>query len=189
VPKRVCKAKTKRGTACQAYPLKPGTIIDGVTVKGAHCRKHDPDLSDTARLAGPQPNSGRPRLPRPSEVAQQLIERNVLALQRPYWRALGYDVVIGKDGPELVEIEGGGAKIYGESKDGDINMTMHDDLEAHQKAAERLQDRVYGRPKQATEITSPDGGAIVLVAPPDALDKSRKAAELLKGLGRVDAAD
>ena len=186
--KRNCKAKNQKGGPCGAYPLKPGTVIDGIAVKGKHCRKHDPDLSDSARLACAQPGAGRPKLPTPSEIARQLIERNVLALQKPYWRTLGYDVVIGADGPELVEIPDGGAKVYGESKDGDICVSELDDLAAMMTAAEKLQDRVYGRPRQSTEITGPDGGALLLIAPDDAVTKSQRAAMLLRNLDQVDAA-
>lgn len=177
--KRSCTGKTKKGKRCKAAPLKDKDC----------CLAHaDQETRESTGFGGSQPGAGRPRLPRPSEVAQQLIERNILALQKPYWRTLGYDVVIGDDGPELVELEEGGAKVYGESKDGDINVSDHEDLEAMQKAAERLQDRVYGRPKQATEITAPDGAGLLLLPPMDATEKSRKAAELLKDLGRVDAA-
>lgn len=174
--RRTCTAKTLKGTPCKAAPLKDKDC----------CLAHaDHETRGSTGFGGPQPNSGRPRLPRPSEVAQQLIERNVLALQKPYWRTLGYDVVIGADGPELVEIPEGGAKVYGESKDGDICVSELEDLEAMQKAAERLQDRVYGKPKQSTEISAPDGGALLLVAPVDATEKSRRAAKLLKDLEQV----
>lgn len=184
--RKTCTGKTTRGTKCKASPLK-GT---------KRCAAHplDPDAAGSTRFGSHAQAKaagqlgGRPRLPRPSEIAQQLIERNELALQRPYWRALGYDVVIGEHGPELVQLDDGGAKIYGESKDGDINMTEHDDLGAQMNAAEKLQDRVYGRPKQATEITSPDGGGFVLIAPANATEKSRKAAELLRDAGAIDAA-
>jgi hypothetical protein len=95
---------------------------------------------------------GRPRLSRPTEVAQRLIESNELALQRPYWRALGYDVKLGTDGPYLVELEDGGAKLRGTSRDGRVTLSPHEDLEAMQRAAERLQDRVYGRPRQGHRV-------------------------------------
>lgn len=186
--KRKCAETTRKGNPCKANPLLAGTVIDGITVTGKWCRQHDHDLPSSSKIHAtrtPEQMGGRPKLPRPSEVAQRLIERNVLALQKPYWRALGYDVVIGAEGLELVELENGGVKLFGESKDGEICVSETDDLDAMQRAAERLQDRVYGRPKQATEITSPDGGAVILVAPADATAKSRKAAELLKDLGRV----
>jgi hypothetical protein len=82
------------------------------------------------------------------------MERYELAIQRPYWRTLGYDVKIGDNGdPELVELPEGGAKLFGESKDGDICVSDADDLGAMIAAAEKLQDRVYGRPRQRNEVT------------------------------------
>jgi hypothetical protein len=95
-------------------------------------------------------------------VARKLIEENVLALQRPYWRTLGYDVVIGDDGPELVELEEGGAKLH-TAFEGRVTVSRHEDLAAMMTAAEKLQDRVYGRPTQATEISGPDGGPVEVV--------------------------
>jgi hypothetical protein len=95
-------------------------------------------------------------------VARELIERNVLALQRPYWRTLGYDVEVGPDGPYLVQIEDGGAKLH-TAFEGRVSVSRHDDLAAQMAAAEKLQDRVYGRPTQATEISGPDGGPVEVV--------------------------
>ena len=153
--RRCCKAKTKKGKPCGANPLKPGTVIEGVTVKGEHCRIHDPDLPASAQFPPRtrEQMGGRPRKPTPAEVERRLIEANIVALERPYWRTLGYDVLLGEDGPYLVELEGGGAKLFGESKDGYINVSSHDDLGAMIAAAEKLRDRVYGRPKQSSEVT------------------------------------
>jgi hypothetical protein len=101
-------------------------------------------------------------------VARRLVEDNVLAVQRPYWRTLGYDVRIGADGPELVELEGGGAKLHA-SSEGFVRVSQHDDLAAMMAAAEKLLDRVYGKPTQATEISGPGGGPVEV----DRMDTSR----------------
>jgi hypothetical protein len=164
--RRACKGMTKKNAACAASPLAPGTVIEGVTVTGNYCRAHDPDLPPSARFGSRAQAiaagnlGGRPAMPKPSDVARRLIEQNVLALQRPYWRALGYDVRLGPDGPYLVELEDGGAKLYGESKEGDIVVSDAEDLAAMMAAAEKLQDRVYGRPKQQTEISGPEGAPV-----------------------------
>lgn len=149
-----CSGTSKAtGQPCRANPLK-GTD---------RCLAHsDEETRRSVEFVGGGPGSGRPRLPRPSEVARELIERNVLALQRPYWRTLGYDVVIGADGPELVQLEDGGAKLHA-SFEGRVSVSRHDDLAAMMAAAERLQDRVYGKPTQATEISGPDGGPVEVV--------------------------
>jgi len=159
---RTCAGTSKKtGKPCRARPLRDGD----------YCIAHDEDARASTGFGGPQPGSGRPRNPRPSEVARRLIEENVLALQRPYWRALGYDVEIGPDGPRLVELEQGGAKLHA-SFEGWIGVSDHDDLAAQIQAAEKLQDRVYGRPKQATEVSGPDGGPIntVDVSDPETRD-------------------
>lgn len=177
-----CHGTTKRGTLCDAKPLKAGTEIEGVKVKGKHCRAHDPDLPDSARFGSRAQAkeaaklAGRPPLPRPTDIARRLIEQNELALQRPYWRTLGYDVVIGEDGLELVPLAAGGAKMHGESKEGEIVASPFDDLGAQQEAAERLWNRVYGKPKQTQEITGAEGGPVELVP------VTRKKAKIVGGL-------
>lgn len=105
---------------------------------------------------------GRPRLPTPTEVAKKLIEDNIAVILRPHFHALGYDVETGPEGLALVPLEGGGAKLYGESRDGVVRGSEFNDLGAQMAAADKLLDRIYGRPKQATELSGPDGGAIPL---------------------------
>lgn len=154
--KRTCEGTTKKGKPCGANPLKPGTVIEGVTVTGKWCRTHDEDLPSSAKLHATRTREqmgGRPKKPSPTEIERRLIEENVIAWQRPYWRTLGYDMVMGDDGPELLEREDGGAKLFGESKDGYINVSPHEDLGAMIAAAEKLRDRVFGRPKQSSEVT------------------------------------
>lgn len=110
-------------------------------------------------FGGPQDGSGRKRRPKPSEISRQLMEENQLAVERPYWRALGFDVVIGENGPELKAMEGGGAKVVAKHQ-GETFVSNVDDLGAQMEAAERLKDRVYGKPIQATEISGPEGRPI-----------------------------
>ena len=155
--KRACNKLNEKGDACKANPLRPGTVIDGVTVTGKWCRQHDEDLPPSAKLdrtRTPEQMGGRPRNLKPSDIKRKLMERYELAAQRPYWRTLGYDVVINGAGDcELVELPEGGAKLFGESKDGQIQVSGVDDLGAMIAAVEKLEDRVYGRPKQASEVT------------------------------------
>ena len=175
-----CTATTRNGTNCTAPPLK-GTD---------RCLAHSPaKVRESVGFVPDNGKAGRKRLPRPAEVAQRLVEENVLALQRPYWRTLGYDVRIGENGPMLVELEDGGAKLYGTSKDGDVCVSDAEDLGAMIAAAERLQDRIYGRPKQQTELTGADGGPVMIEEPPDAEAKSARAALLLSKLGQLEASE
>ena len=144
--KRTCKGITKKGTPCKGNPLKDSD----------YCLAHaDEQKRASVGFGGARAGAmgGRPKKPSPTEIERRLIEENVIAWQRPYWRTLGYDMVMGADGPELLEREDGGAKLFGESKDGYINVSDHEDLGAMIAAAEKLRDRVFGRPKQFSEVT------------------------------------
>lgn len=186
-----CHGETKRKALCNAKPLKPGTVIEKVKVKGKHCRAHDPDLPPSARFgshaqakaAGDM--GGRPPMPKPSEVMRRLIEQHVEVVLAPHFQTLGYALERDEKGElTIIKDPSGGAKIYGESKEGDINMTDHDDLGAHILAAEKLLDRVYGRPKQATELTGAEGGPVEIV--PVARTKASKVSGILENVGAGD---
>ena len=151
--RRRCKGTTVKGKPCQAAALKGQD----------YCSAHDPvspgfgtpEQAKSAALLG-----GRPKLVRPSEIAQRLIEDNALAIQRPYWRALGYEVKQREDGDfYLEEIAGGGAKIHA-TWEGEVSVSTHDDLGAQAKAASELQDRAYGKARQISELSGPNGGPI-----------------------------
>lgn len=153
--KRRCEATNAEGKPCGAQPLKPGTEIEGVKVSGRWCRQHDPDIPESGRIGGAQPGAGRPPLPRPTDVARKLIEDHIEVTLTPHFRALGWDIVRDEETDELTlrEREGGGVKLFGESKDGEISVSHHDDIGGMIAAAEKLLDRVYGRPKQTTELS------------------------------------
>lgn len=186
--KRGCHGETTKGKPCDANPLKAGTVIEGVTVKGKHCRAHDPDLPPSARFgsrAHARENGlkgGRPAMPKPTEVMRNLIEEGIEAIIAPYFRTLGLKLEAGEDGRLHPVVDPtGGAKIFGESKEGEINMTNFDDLGAHIAAAEKLLDRVYGKPKQSTELTGAEGGAVEIV--PVSRDKVDAVAKMRAAIG------
>ncbi|HWT24524.1 MAG TPA: hypothetical protein VN213_13545 [Solirubrobacteraceae bacterium] len=52
-------------------------------------------------------------------------------------------------------------------------------------AARELLDRAYGKPRQATEVTGPDGGPITLTVPTDGADRAARAAQLLATAGAI----
>ena len=191
--KRACRGMTRRGTDCGAAPLTAAGAVKLGLAEREHdyCAAHHPELPASARFGSREQAreagllGGRPPLPRPTDVARELVEENVGALLRPYFRTLGFDVVAGPDGLELLPLEHG-AVLYGESKEGVVKASAHEDLGAQMAAAERLFDRIYGRPKQQTEVSGPDEGPIVLDVPADATEKSAKAALLLQQLGHVD---
>jgi len=142
------------------------------------CLSHAPrNVRDSLGFGGPQPGSGAPRKLKPMEVERRLMEEYAIAWMRPYWAILGFDVAIDEESGNLylAERADGGAKLYGESKEGVIKMTDHDDLGAQMAAAEKLRDRVFGRPKQTTEVSGPGGGKIELDVSQDEVKDAREA--------------
>lgn len=178
---RACKSINTAGEPCKANPLKGSD----------YCSAHDPSLPDSVRFGSPVQAkeaaklAGRPPLPKPTDVARALIEENVHRILRPHFRALGMDITA----EGTVEVLERGAVLTGEAKDGTVVASVIEDLGAQIAAAEKLLDRVYGRPKQQTEISGPEGGPIELAPPADAMEKSRRAARLLSEHGLVDGSD
>jgi hypothetical protein len=186
--KRRCQETTKAGTPCGASPLRPGKVIEGVKVSGKFCFSHEANLPDSIRFGSRAQAkeaaklAGRPPKPKPSEIMRKLVEDHVESVIAPHFRTLGYKLERNEAGElTIVEDPDGGAKIYGESKEGYINVTDHDDLSAHIAAAEKLLDRVYGRPKQATELTGAEGGPVEIV--PVTRAKAKQVDGILAGVG------
>jgi hypothetical protein len=139
--KRRCTQKTKAGKRCRAWPLHGSDV----------CMAHsDEKTRESVGFIAANGKAGRPRLPTPTEVARRLIEDNIAAVLRPHFRTLGYEVEIANQELRLAESAAGGAKVYGESREGEIKVSSYDDLGAMIAAAEKLLDRVYGRPTQHT---------------------------------------
>lgn len=161
--------KNAKGGLCGAWPLK------GQTVCLAHA---DADIRASVGFTPDAGNAGgRPRRLKPMEIERNLMERYALAWMRPYWRILGFEVAIDQEDGELylTESAAGGAKIFGESKEGHVRMSDYDDLGAQMAAAEKLRDRVFGRPKQTTEVTGPGGGKIEVDVTADEVRDAREA--------------
>ena len=91
---------------------------------------------------------------------QQVIESNPMAFMQPYLDALGIRVFFVPDPADpailhptaVIDPDSLGTVLYGVSKDGHVVISRHKDIEAQQRAAERLFDRVYGKPKQTNVI-------------------------------------
>jgi hypothetical protein len=174
--KRQCGKPTKAGGKCKNPPVKGKQ----------HCVGHlSRKEKEALGFGGPQEGSGRPRKLRPSDVSRRLLEENVAAVLGPYWRTLGYDLCEGPDGQlHLEACKKGGAKVTA-TFEGEVSVSDVDDLGAQIAAAEKLQDRVFGRPRQ--EITGADGAPLQLevtgaaiVSDPDA---RKHAAELRRRVG------
>lgn len=168
-----CKAKTRAGKPCKSPPLTGGDF----------CLSHDVKAREKARFSGSQPNAGRPRLVTPMDAARQLVAEKIDALIRPHFKALGYDIEVtyDRDGPSLnlIELERG-ATIFGESKDGDVVASEYEDLAAQIAAAEKLMDRLWGRPKQAVEMSGGMRVEGVDIAPITNADREREVRQILE---------
>jgi hypothetical protein len=159
--RRRCKGKNQAGDPCGAYPLRPGTLIEDVSVTGDWCIIHDPDLPEGAKPGGPQPGAGRPRNPRGIDILRERFEAEADRVLNPLFDALEADIatVVGRGEEAMVDYQ--------------------PDHRTRLLAIKEILDRVYGRPKQATEITGPQGGPVQVIDPGNA--EARDAiAELLR---------
>lgn len=99
---------------------------------------------------------------KPHELMRTVIESNPIAFMQPYLDSLGIRIVFLPDENDpsilhptaVVDPTSKGATLFGVSNDGRVVVSKHKDIEAQQRAAERLFDRVYGRPKQTQIIAS-----------------------------------
>jgi hypothetical protein len=184
-----CSATSRKNEPCGMPPLKKRASTNGKP----YCIAHHPDVSDEEkyrhRSMGGKANASR--YPKPHELLRRIVEARPDAFIRPHLEALGLEVEFkDSDDPERagqVDIEvhevGDGAVLFGVSKDGDVVISGHKDLEAQQRAAERLFDRVYGKPKQADKVhgshDEPDPPAII----PYDEQRQSEVAEILASTG------
>jgi hypothetical protein len=135
-PKRRCQAKTKAGRRCRATPRRDTGL----------CNAHSPKkVQESAGFGGAQEGAGRPRLPGPHELARKLVEENIRHVVRPFFRTLGLDLE--EDGSVT---ECGGAIKFQWAGVNEPALEMVD-LGAQILAAEKLLDRIYGKPRQQLE--------------------------------------
>ena len=145
---RFCISSNERGEPCEHRHI----------IGSDYCQWHM-EAAERERLGvrDPREGAGRPRAPivKAPELLRQIVESQAQSIISPYFEALGlelmgYDEETGQ--PVCREIEGGGLRLYGTSKDGDIQMSDYRDIAGMVAVAEKLLDRVYGKPKQSTTI-------------------------------------
>lgn len=151
---KTCESKIVKGKRAGEVCGKKTSTVEGCDT--TKCWGHQSkEVKDSKGFGGSQEGSGRPKLKDPFDVAREAVRQHAELLIRPHFKALGFDIAIvqHKDGAELeiTPIEGGGAKVYGESRDGEIVPSKIEDLAAQITAAEKIIDRLWGRPKQAVE--------------------------------------
>lgn len=149
------------------------------------CWGHQPkEVKAEKGFGGAQEGGGRPKLADPFDVAREAVRQHAELLIRPHFKALGYDIEIKQttDGPilHIAELPEGGAKVYGESKDGEIIPSNIEDLAAQIVAAEKLIDRLYGRPKVAVEHSGGQTFEIVDTTPIERPDHATSVAQLIE---------
>lgn len=135
---RRCNGKTRSGNACKAPPLKGKR----------YCSAHDPVSPAFARFGSRAQAreagllGGRPPTPRVVDVLRARVEAEVEAIIAPYFDAIKHSVLHSQF-------------------EGKVILSEHPDLAGRIAAAERLLDRVYGKPRQTIEHAGPqDGGGI-----------------------------
>jgi hypothetical protein len=135
---RRCKGNTKAGKRCKARPLRGRN----------HCSAHDPDTPRSNRFGSPEQAAtagaagGRPKKPRATEILRDRVENDVDRWVQPFEEALAAEAPV----------------VVGTGKHATLEMVT--DHGTRMRAAIAVLDRVYGRPKQATEISGPDGNPI-----------------------------
>lgn len=155
--RRNCAATNKAGNPCRAAPLK------GQDHCLAHGNRPDPYRFGSPEWSARAGASDKPRVPNVMEAARALVEAHAMIMLKPYLRALGFEV---DDMGDLLLDEQGrpqmgiGAVHVGRDKEGGVFASNVEDLASQVVVVERLLDRLYGKPKQATEISGPDGGPI-----------------------------
>ena len=151
-----CTGTTKAGNPCKAPALHGSDT----------CISHSPkEVQESAGFGGSQPGAGRPPNPRAVDLLRERIEGNIDRWLAPLEEALEATkvVVSGKDGEGFAEV--------------------YPDFAIRLRAVAEGFDRAYGKPKQATEVSGPDGGAI----PVSAVDLSRLSEEELREYRRLTA--
>lgn len=162
--KRRCSATTKAGKPCKSPPLRNRKV----------CLAHSDAVSrgSVGFTAEAGKQGGRPRQPRTIDVLRERLEERADEIIDVYLdaaRAVTHEAVGYGEDREIIEVPDHALRL---------------------KAAEALHDRAYGKPKQATEISGPEGGPITHAenSIPDETSFHRQAAKLLAEAGAITAA-
>jgi hypothetical protein len=154
--RRQCKGTNRRGEPCGVAPSKGSDW----------CRAHDPNLPESDRFGSREQSaragaSEKPRVPRLREALAARIEERadeiIAALLDGISATEGFTIKVGPDETEFVE---------------------HPDFKTRLQYVREALDRHLGRPKQQTEITGPEGGAVQV----EQVDLSRLSTDELREL-------
>lgn len=149
--KRACAGTTKAGKPCRAPALKDT----------GYCMVHGPEeVRESKGFGGPQEGAGRPRTPRVVDVLRERIERDIDKWLKVYEDALGASRPLGVGSGE------------------DFHVVDVEDHATRLRALADAFDRAFGKPKQATELSGPDGAPVQVEG--DAPDLGKLSPEQLK---------
>jgi hypothetical protein len=169
-----CTSDTLAGDRCPnskvtvTLPLsgKKIDLEDGVPrrVRLRTCLAHAPESVREAAGFLRHGKGGRQKRPTVPQLLRQQIEDQAGEIMATYFEALQAEkpVVVG-NGPHA-------------------KLELVPDPSVRMRASDSLLDRVYGRPKQTTEVTGHDGGAVRVHLPSDE-ERARQVAEVLKQAG------
>lgn len=162
-----CKGRNFYNEPCKSMVVRKGKVlkaegIEDCVATGGFCLRHDPKVSDEY-MYSIRKHGGRKRTAAPDEYLREVITQAVGLIVRPYFDGLG--VRMNKATGEITRVPGGGVKIHGESKDGDINMTKYEDSMSQAKLSEMLLDRAFGRPRTQAEVSFTPTGQSAQVPP------------------------
>jgi hypothetical protein len=130
---------------------------------------HQPkEVIESRGFGGAQPGSGRPRRPRAVDVLREQVEERLEEVLAPLWDGL--------EAEKAVVVSGG------QHEPGFVEYVT--DMPTRLRAAADILDRVYGRPKQTTEIAGPDGGPVRVEVPRTA-ERAASVARILAGAGAL----
>jgi hypothetical protein len=173
-----CRATSKTGNPCKASAWANG-----------YCIAHQPEevRKKAGHKSGTREGGGQRDPLRVPELAKRIVEANAAAILYPYVRAMGLKLMRHKLTGEIVAVPDprGRAKLYGTSKDGRIVMSNYEDLAAMVAVAEKLIDRVYGRPKQSLTVAGDGDGSPVTVAVAGDKGRASEVAQILAMTGAI----
>ncbi len=150
--RKKCTGQTVAGKRCGAYALKGTTRCAAHPLDPASTRFGSPEQASEAGKLG-----GRPRNPRPTEMLAKVFAENLIHIYRAHFEALGLSLEEdGQGGFKVSVMAGGGAKLFTHFE-GETTVSDYEDLGAMIEAAEKLSNRIEGRPMQRAEVSGPDG--------------------------------
>jgi hypothetical protein len=160
LPMPQCPKYTNAGNPC---PTRCQVVeIRGKFYKLETCVMHAPEVirKELGIIGGARPGSGRKRKVHPLDILRQRFEAEAERYFEPFEQALSAMKAV---------VVGNGASAH---------IEMVEDVALRLAAVEKLMDRIYGRPKQISEITGADGGALEVNVPNDEERKKQLAAVL-----------